>query len=94
MNIIEIGDWIYFINIEWRQIIVDGIATNYEVNNIGEVRNKISGRILSQYTDKDGYKHASIFINGRQYHPGVHRLVAQAFIPNPKNKPEVNHKTE
>ena len=92
MDIIEIGNWIYFINIEWKTIIFNGISTNYEVSNIGEVRNKTTGKILSQYTDKDGYKHATISVNGKQYHPGVHRFVAQAFIPNPDNKPEVNHK--
>lgn len=92
MDMIEIGDWIYFINVEWKRIIVEDITTNYEVSNIGEIRNATTGRILSQYTDKDGYKHATITVDGRQYHPGVHRFVANAFIPNPENKPEVNHK--
>lgn len=92
MNILEIGEFTYFINIKWRTIIVDGIITNYEVSNIGEVRNKTTKRILSQYTDSDGYKHATIVVDGKQYHRGVHRFVAIAFIPNPENKPEVNHK--
>lgn len=91
MDIITIGEWTYFINVEWRQIIIDGKATNYDVSNIGEVRNRTTGKILSQYTDKDGYKHATIMVDGKQYHPGVHRFVAIAFIPNPENKPEVNH---
>lgn len=92
MNIIEFDDWTYFINVEWKCIIVDGITTNYEVSNTGEVRNASTGKILSQYTDRDGYKHATVLVDGRQYHPGVHRFVAEAFIPNPENKPEVNHK--
>lgn len=92
MEVIAIGDWIYFIDVKWERIIVDGTVTNYDVSNIGEVRNHTTGKILSQYTDKDGYKHATIIVNGRQYHPGVHRFVATAFIPNPENKPEVNHK--
>lgn len=87
-----IANQVYFVEIEWRQIIIDGIKTNYEVSNIGQVRNMKTKRILSQYTDKDGYKHASIIVAGRQYHPGVHRFVALAFIPNPENKPQVNHK--
>ncbi len=91
MDIIEIGDWTYCINIEWRPIIFKGILTDYEVSNIGEVRNKISGKMISQYTDRDGYKHASITINGKVIHRGVHRFVATAFIPNPENKPQVNH---
>lgn len=72
MDIITIGEWTYFINVEWRQIIIDGKATNYDVSNIGEVRNRTTGKILSQYTDKDGYKHATIMVDGKQYHPGVH----------------------
>ena len=91
MNIIEIGDYTYFIDVVWKRIVFRGIATNYDVSNIGEVRNRTTGRILSQYTDKDGYKHATISVEGKQYHPGVHRFVAEAFIPNPDNKPEVNH---
>lgn len=92
MDIIEIGEYTYFIDIEWRLIVIDNIITNYEVSNIGEVRNATTKKVLSQYTDKDGYKQTTIVINGRQYHPGVHRFVAIAFIPNPDNKPEVNHK--
>ena len=91
MDIIEIDDWVYFINIEWKPLVFEGNATNYEVNNIGDVRNKLSGKILSPYIDRDGYKHVSIIVNGNQYHRGVHRFVAQAFIPNPDNKPQVNH---
>jgi formate dehydrogenase assembly factor FdhD len=39
-----------------------------------------------------GYKSVVMTINGKQYTALVHRLVAQAFIPNPKNLPQVNHK--
>lgn len=92
MDIIEIGGWTYFINVQWRQIILNGVRTNYEVSNIGEVRNMTTKRILSQYTDRDGYKHATISVNGKLIHRGVHRFVATAFIPNPDSKPEVNHK--
>lgn len=92
MDVIEIGEYTYFIDIEWRQIIIDGIYTNYEVSNTGFVRNMETKRILSQYVDKDGYLHSTIILDGHQYHSGVHRLVAIAFIPNPENKPQVNHK--
>ena len=60
MDVIEIGEYTYFIDIEWRQIIIDGIYTNYEVSNTGFVRNMETKRILSQYVDKDGYLHSSI----------------------------------
>ena len=91
MEIIEIYGWTYFIEVKWERIVFNGIPTNYDVSNIGDVRNRTTGKILSQYTDRDGYKHATISVDGKQYHPGVHRYVAEAFIPNPDNKPEVNH---
>ena len=69
-------------------------APNYEVSNLGEVKNKISGRKLKpQAYGATGYKQVSLKVIGydkfqKRY---VHRLVAQTFIPNPENKREVNH---
>lgn len=40
----------------------------------------------------DGYAYVMLKINGKFQHCAIHRLVAKAFIPNPENKPEVNHK--
>lgn len=42
--------------------------------------------------DKDGYRVVWFVINGKRYKKRVARLVAIAFRPNPKNKPQVNHK--
>lgn len=47
---------------------------------------------LHYKTDKDGYKLVNLSRNKKIYTKKVHRLVAQTFIPNPNNYPEVNHK--
>ena len=56
---------------------------------------RVKGRILSQKLNhKGGYCVVNINDNGRELTKYVHRLVAQAFIPNPDGLPEVNHKDE
>ena len=66
---------------------------NYEVNEIGEVRSKKTGIILSQRNDRYGYKRVTLN-DGKPKTAPVHRLVAEAFIPNPDNLPCINHKDE
>lgn len=78
--------------VEWRPIIVNGIKTNYEVSDNGKVRNVNTGKILKYWIDRDGYYRTTISVNKKSYHTGTHRFVAIAFIPNPNNLPEVNHK--
>lgn len=65
------------------------IYGKYFVSEEGKIFN-VSGNELKQRT-KDGYKTIGLYIEGKQQHKRVHRLVAEAFIPNPKNKPQVNH---
>ena len=75
----------------WKKIFIDEEETNYSVSNLGQVRNDISGKILSQRIQQ-GYKHVTLSLgNGKQKGCRVHRLVAIAFIENPDNKPYVNH---
>lgn len=64
---------------------------NYEVTTTGEVINTKTGRVLKQQKDKGGYMQVAL---GRKKQFLVHRLVAEAFIPNPDNLPEVNHRDE
>lgn len=49
-------------------------------------------KVKSPYKDKDWYFHVTLYKNGKQKHYSIHRLVAQAFIQNSENKPQVNHK--
>lgn len=67
---------------------------NYEVRPNGEVVNTETGRVLKQHKNKNGYLRVSLYKNGKQKWLSTHRLVAQAFIPNPLNLPCVNHKDE
>ena len=65
----------------------------YEVSTLGNVRNKRSGRVLSPRVQSNGrYMFVSLWKNNKEKHFRVHRLVATAFISNPENKSQVNHK--
>lgn len=70
----------------WKKIPM----TIYSVNNKGQVRNDNTGRILKYRTAGSGYY--CVGINGKNQY--VHRLVAEAFLPNPNNLPCINHKSE
>lgn len=86
---------------EWKDI--EGYEGLYQVSDQGNVkslarkRNNSKGsytqkeRILKQSNTTTGYKKVELVKNGQKKSLRVHRLVAQAFIPNPENKPEVNH---
>ena len=86
---------------EWRPI--PGYEGLYEVSNTGRVRSLdkydsmnrfLRGRILRLFTDGLGYLRAQLYSNSKRKSFLVHRLVAQAFIPNPDNLPQVNHRDE
>lgn len=64
---------------------------NYEISNMGRLRNKNTLRILKTRVSKLGYEHITITYGGEKYFRAIHRLVAKAFLINPDNKPEVNH---
>ena len=69
---------------------------DYQVSNQGRVRSLKFGkeRIMKPEKHRAGYLLVHFCKNGEQKMCLVHRLVALAFIPNPNNFPEVNHKTE
>lgn len=51
-------------------------------------------RIMKTWYQKSGYENIKLCKNNQTYHFLIHRLVAEAFIPNPNNLPEVNHKNK
>ena len=91
----------HVVNEEWRD--VSGYEGLYQVSNLGRVRSldrwrkngsgeyKQKGRILNQGDTTTGYKQIVLNKDKKRKTLKVHRLVAIAFIPNPENKPNVNH---
>lgn len=63
----------------------------YQVSNKGRVKNTNTNKILSQSTNNCGYYRVSLYSNKITKVVDVHRIVAETFINNPKNKKEVNH---
>ena len=77
----------------WKDI--PGYIGLYQASNLGNIRSyhrSKQGKILSQRLRKDGYCDCKLTMNGKSTRFLVHRLVAQAFIPNSKNLLEINHK--
>ena len=63
---------------------------NYAVNILGEVKNVTKGRILKPMLNR-GYLSVTLYTNNKQTFHNIHRLIALHFIPNPENKPCIDH---
>src|SRR6185295_8666639 len=79
----------------WKPVI--GYESYYKISSIGGIKSlnyKRSGkeRLLKLYIQKKGYYATMFQVDKVRKTVKAHRLVAEAFIPNPENKPQVNHK--
>ena len=82
----------------WKDI--KGFEGLYQISNLGRVKSVaryseqnhfLPEKILSICHAIAGYTDVSLYKDGKRYHKKPHRLVAEAFIPNPNNLPEVDH---
>lgn len=89
----------------WKD--VKGYEENYQVSNYGKIRSKdrylrvcgggyrfVKGIPIKTMTYTNGYIGVGLYKNGKHKMKLVHRLVAESFIPNPDNYPQINHKDE
>ena len=82
----------------WKD--VKGYEGIYQISNLGKVKSlnrilsngsKRKGIVLKQYTNRDGYVFVCLSKDGKSKTTYIHRLVADAFVPNDENEDEVDH---
>lgn len=80
----------------WKD--VKGYEGLYQVSNLGRVKSLIRNKVLSPLNRQHGYQAVQLHGKGGNARGfksfSIHRIVAEAFVPNPENKPEVNHINE
>lgn len=79
----------------WKTVVYQGnVFDNFEVSNLGRIRNVKTGTLYKQHINKTGYPQVCVSLGSRSKKKifKIHKAVAETFIPNPENKPEVNHK--
>lgn len=75
---------------KWRPVV--GYEGRYEVSNLGRIRRV---KIITPSKKKHGYMQVSLVDeSGVRKSLRLHRIVAEAFLPNPDGKPQVNHRDE
>ena len=85
----------------WKTAVYDGELYEglYRVSNWGRIlslnyRNTGKSELMTPTQDTDGYLRVDLCKNGKPKTCKVHRLIAEVFLPNPENLPQVNHKDE
>jgi hypothetical protein len=87
----------------WKNI--PSLGDNYEASSFGRIRSLdresfrqdtgtilfIKGAVVAQQVDQNSYRRVRLLVNKEKLTRKVHRLIAEAFIDNPENKPQVNH---
>jgi hypothetical protein len=73
----------------WKDIV--GYEGLYQVSNLGNIKSVNKNKILSPKHNHDGYLRIQLWRKQHVIFVGIHRLVSEAFIENPDNKPFVNH---
>ena len=73
---------------------VKGYEGLYAVTSCGKVWSYINEKFLKPGVNNDGYLRVNLYKNGKYKSYAIHRLVAMAYLPNPENLPEINHKDE
>jgi len=68
--------------------------TNYSCSKLGKIKNNKTDKILNPFENLGGYVRMSVRNNNKNKSIYLHRLVAQTWIPNPENKPTINHKNK
>lgn len=78
---------------EWRPVV--GFELYYRVSNLGRMWSVRAQRIMKPSTVSNGYLACNMHKgDGTRQTMSLHRMVAQAFLPNPNNLPCINHKDE
>lgn len=80
----------------WKDVVTPMLNKGeYKVSNLGRIYSTISGRLITLHVSKrNGYIGFPLGDRSKRKSYRIHRLIAQAFIPNPENKKDVNHKNK